>query len=296
MILKDLDPFQCTDRIQIAGRKAEEQMAFYLRRYFKSANNIYVINGLKIRLNGETAQIDHLVIHAGGLVIIESKSISEAVSITKDGQWIREYCGTQRGMMSPIIQAEMQGMVLADLIGLLTPSDVGYLAKDIVTLVAISDHGIIKWPEDGALAGVKKAEQICGEIIALAKDSYTADSELISHDEMLVRITPESWSHSGIVTRGWWALIMGGFLVDCSSVHDVVKQETQNSEDASIFEHEFYRMVWKKNMAAGLGEVDSKLRENLNRRLARLRLETAQARPVSISINRKSQIGIDHRQ
>jgi hypothetical protein len=36
MIRKELDPFEDTDRYAVAGRKAEEKMAFYLKRYFAS--------------------------------------------------------------------------------------------------------------------------------------------------------------------------------------------------------------------------------------------------------------------
>lgn len=35
MILKELDPFSSADVLEKAGRQAEEQMAFYLRRAFK---------------------------------------------------------------------------------------------------------------------------------------------------------------------------------------------------------------------------------------------------------------------
>ena len=52
MIVKELDPFQPTDRFEKAGREAEEQMAFYLRRAFKDEAKVRVFNGLRFVRDG----------------------------------------------------------------------------------------------------------------------------------------------------------------------------------------------------------------------------------------------------
>ena len=40
MIRKELDPFEGSGKLELAGRKAEEQMAFYLRRFFGSSVDV----------------------------------------------------------------------------------------------------------------------------------------------------------------------------------------------------------------------------------------------------------------
>lgn len=85
MILKELDPFHGTEPFELAGRRAEEQMAFYLRRQFGDFENVYVINGLRLERKGDACQIDHLIVHPYGFIIIESKSVTTEVSIDAKG-------------------------------------------------------------------------------------------------------------------------------------------------------------------------------------------------------------------
>lgn len=48
MIVKQLDSFIPQDRFAKAGKEAEEQMSFYLRRAFADDKNIYVFNDLRL--------------------------------------------------------------------------------------------------------------------------------------------------------------------------------------------------------------------------------------------------------
>lgn len=116
MIFKELEPFSGQDKFQIAGRKAEEQMAHYLRRFFGSSADVDILNYLRINLGGEVAQMDHLVLHPYGLVIVESKSVAGSVQIKEDGQWIRWFNKQPQGMRSPVTQAKMQVMLLKELL------------------------------------------------------------------------------------------------------------------------------------------------------------------------------------
>ncbi len=75
MILKDKTPQNLTSVTAKAGYKQEQDVAFFLRRAFKDHPQVFVINDYKFSFNGETAQIDHLVIYPYGFVLIESKSI-----------------------------------------------------------------------------------------------------------------------------------------------------------------------------------------------------------------------------
>lgn len=95
-----------------AGDNQEKDVAFYLRRSFKDDPQILVINDLNIHHEGEKAQIDHLVIHRKGFVIIESKSIYGEVKVNAQGEWSRSYKGKWSGMPSPLIQAKIQKKLL----------------------------------------------------------------------------------------------------------------------------------------------------------------------------------------
>lgn len=177
MIAKELDPFYSTDKFQVAGRKAEEQMAFYLRRYFATEEDIYVINGLKIFANGESAQFDHLIVHPNGLIIIESKSVASKITVTADNQWIREYGDKSSGMKSPIIQAEMQKMIFGEFAKSLNQMPKTFLGDNIQLLISISDHGIINWSDRLPISNVLKADQICKAAIAIIENSALGKTE-----------------------------------------------------------------------------------------------------------------------
>lgn len=160
MILKELDSFDGQGKMEVAGRRAEEQMAFYLRRFFASSGDVDVLNYLRIDLSGEVAQMDHLVLHPYGLLIVESKSVSDSVQITDDGQWKRWFNRKPSGMPSPITQAKMQAALLKELLEKTVRQKGFFDQVRLDVLVAISDRGTIQWPASGALPEVCKADQV----------------------------------------------------------------------------------------------------------------------------------------
>ncbi len=160
MIRKELDAFDGSGKFELSGRKAEEQMAFYLRRFFGSSADVDVLNYLRIDLNGEVAQMDHLVLHPFGLLIVESKSVSDGVQITDDGQWMRWFNRKPSGMPSPITQAQLQAKLLKELLDGSVKQKGFFDQVRLDVLVAISDSGTITWPKSGALPEVCKADQV----------------------------------------------------------------------------------------------------------------------------------------
>ena len=135
-------------------------MAFYLRRFFGSSADVDVLNYLRVDLNGEVAQMDHLVLHPFGLLIVESKSVSDGVQITDDGQWMRWFNRKPSGMASPITQAQLQGKLLKELLEKTVKQKGFFDLVRLDVLVAISDSGTITWPKSGALPEVCKADQV----------------------------------------------------------------------------------------------------------------------------------------
>jgi len=116
MILKDMDVTVAKSASTKAGIKQERDVAFYLRRAFKDAPQIFVFNDFKFTYNKETAQIDHLILYRFGFLLIESKSITGNVSVNKQEEWSRSYRGNWQGMPSPIQQVQLQAQLLKDLL------------------------------------------------------------------------------------------------------------------------------------------------------------------------------------
>lgn len=154
MIVKSLDPFVPTNAREAAGQKAEQEMAFYLRRAFKDSPEFWVFNGLRFVFGEETAQIDHLVLHRYGVIIIESKSVTTRVQVNEHGEWTRGTGASARGIPSPVLQARRQGEFLkrylnahaADLLGKVLGLQRRFGGMSVDILVAVSDRGIIVRP------------------------------------------------------------------------------------------------------------------------------------------------------
>ena len=153
MIAKDKTTPVPTDKYGRAGHDAEMQMAFYLRRAFAESPDIYVFNDLRLERNGEVAQIDHLVFHRFGFLIIESKSVVGTMTVNEKGEFARTFDGYPRGMPSPIRQAQLQAELLGKLLNdhkeslrrkVFLGLWQGYFGDErFRVLVAISDTGVI---------------------------------------------------------------------------------------------------------------------------------------------------------
>jgi hypothetical protein len=176
VILKGLDPFISEDKFEKAGRIAEEQLAFYLRRAFAEDKDILVFNNLRFEKDNDVAQIDHLILHKYGMIIIESKSVTTKVEINEREEWIRWFDNTSKGMPSPIQQAKRQGEFLRKYLnqnasallgkvffGVMGPQ-AGFRTMPLDVIVAISDSGIVKRSKSVSLEEVCKADQVSDRV------------------------------------------------------------------------------------------------------------------------------------
>lgn len=179
MIFKELDSFVSDDKFAKAGRAAEEQMAFYLKRFFGDDPDLLVLNGIRLEANGDAAQVDHLIIHSHGLAVVESKSVHGKVQIKEDGQWIRWYANQSRGMASPITQARLQEKFFRSVLGKAARNEDLFARLPIDLFIAISDQGVILWPPSGPVTGVCKADQIPDKIIESYQSKVKAGGNLV---------------------------------------------------------------------------------------------------------------------
>jgi hypothetical protein len=184
MILKEKDAYSGNDERGYYGHKQEQDVAFHLRREFGDSEQIRIIHDLVIEHGGERAQIDHLVIHPYGFIIIESKSIVGEVQVNAEGEWSRSYKGNWSGMPSPIRQAELQKDLLhsllsnnlARLLGKLLGIQTKLGGRDWRTLCAVSSTAILhrqKMPR-GVADKVVKTEFVAGKVKEIIGNGVSA--------------------------------------------------------------------------------------------------------------------------
>lgn len=139
------------DILREAGKRHESDVDFHLHRGLANEKNVYLFKDLKFVLGGEVAQIDHLILHKYGFILIESKSVYGEVAVNSNQEWSRSFKGKWYGIPSPIAQAEAQAEILKrvlqnnaeDLLGTLLGIRKGFGGRNYDFLVAISSSAII---------------------------------------------------------------------------------------------------------------------------------------------------------
>mgnify|MGYP000184983160 FL=1 len=229
MILKDKDQLpETSNKRLLAGDHQEKNVAFYLRRAFKDRDDVLVINDLRIVHNGETAQIDHLVITELGFCLVESKSIKATVKINKEGEWTRVYAGNLKGIPSPIKQVELQEKLLRDLLaenkskilGKVLGMQQGFGGRKWVTICAISSDAVIdrKYLPKELNERVMKSEFISDWV-----DKNIAMKQGVGKKLRAITSTP-LFTQSELLS-------IGEFLL---SQHTPVKTQESNQKESSI--------------------------------------------------------------
>ena len=187
MIIKELENIEPTDKFGKAGFYAESQLAFYLRRAFKDDSQIFIFNNLRLEKAGDACQIDHLVLHRYGTIVIESKSVTTRVEVNERGEWKREFNNSWQGMPSPILQAQRQGIFLKNYLEanvetllnkILFGRQAHFTKMPVDVLIAISDSGIIDRPKNDKLNMVCKADQIAEKIQTILAEYRKKDGLL----------------------------------------------------------------------------------------------------------------------
>ena len=219
MIVKDLDLFTEKGKAHVAGRKAEEQMAFYLKRAFEQDDKVRVFNSVRLETGDEAAQIDHLVLHPHGFVLIESKSVTGKIAVNDHNEWVRVYGSRRTGMPSPILQAERQAAFLRaylethteQLLDKTFGKQTTFTAVATDVLVAVSDQGVIQRPKKLALPELLKADQVAPKVNELIRGhrqanglfnlNFSRTGRTLS-DKELARLTAFLRSHHRPLEKG----------------------------------------------------------------------------------------------
>ena len=231
MIIKELDQFYGKTSWDFSGRKAEEDMAFYLKRRFHDNEELFVINNLRFAWLDSHVQIDHLVLCRYGAIIIESKSVRNKVKYEGE-QWFRLWDNHWIGMKNPVLQAKEQGNALKELLRqnyktLLDKFMFGLIQKGFGNLpiqcfVAISDTGILIPPKKNDLYSeqVFKAEAITNKIEAYYEN--------LKHMNSVFSKKYEPWDMSKEELQRVISFLLSVHIPN--TPYDILPQETEEEE------------------------------------------------------------------
>lgn len=93
---------------QLAGQRMEADVAYYLSLLRTKHPKVHFFHDLRFTNGEHSVQIDHLVLHPHGFILIESKSVYGEVKVNKQGEWSRSYKGEWIGIRSPAKQLDVQ--------------------------------------------------------------------------------------------------------------------------------------------------------------------------------------------
>lgn len=92
----------------VTGQRGEREVAYFLNHHYRDADRSLVIHDLRIAVDGEVAQIDHLVINRflRTAIVIESKSYRAKLQCNAVGEWTAWYGRKAVPIASPVQQAK----------------------------------------------------------------------------------------------------------------------------------------------------------------------------------------------
>ena len=98
------------------GYRAEKENAYYLNFEFEDSKNIIVLHDLRLKHQGYTAQIDHILISRSWITLLESKSFTGKLTIKNDGSLHVQYPKNFKTFPNPVEQNERHKKIIESLI------------------------------------------------------------------------------------------------------------------------------------------------------------------------------------
>lgn len=159
------------------GLQGERDAAFYIDAEFRDAQNHVVLHDLRFVVDGEVAQIDHLIIHRSlRFYLLETKCFNGEVRINAQGEFsVRYGQGREYGIPSPLEQSRRHERVLARLLDKLEINGRAGFKPTFHHAVLLHPKAIIHRPPEKALdtSHVIKADQIGSWRAAYAEKNLT---------------------------------------------------------------------------------------------------------------------------
>ena len=152
-------------RILRAGIKGEQEAAYLIDFSRKDSRHTNVIHDLRLEIDGQVAQIDHLVINQVlYCYVLETKHFSSGFKITEEGEFLRwnDYRKCYEGMPSPLAQNERHLAVLRKAFERIEmPTRLGIrLPITFFPLVLVSQNARIDRPKRFDTSRIVKADML----------------------------------------------------------------------------------------------------------------------------------------
>lgn len=99
------------------GMRGEKNAAHYLDNYLGSSKNFMLIHDLRINVDGEVAQIDHLLVGRAFFILLETKTFGGDIVVNERGEFSVQYPGERSyDIPSPLEQSRRHENVLQKLL------------------------------------------------------------------------------------------------------------------------------------------------------------------------------------
>ena len=200
-----------------SGMAGEKEAAYNIDFHYADSKNWMVIHDLRLEHQGQSAQIDHLLINRFmEIYVCESKRFGEGIAINEHGEFSAYYQGKPHGIPSPIEQNERHIKLLNKLCNdgaIELPLRLGLKIKPkFYSLILIANGARISRPKNGkAVQGLDR---------------------IIKNEQVFKKI------HKDIGDEN--------LLTSVTSVTKIVSQETlQNFAQALAGLHQPLQMDWK---------------------------------------------------
>lgn len=144
------------------GIQGERDSAYYLDQYFKGGENHVVLHDMRFVVDGDVAQIDHLIINRGfGMYLVETKNYAGSLTINDHGEFTAEYDDDRFGIPSPIEQSRRHERILKRLLSTLGIANRTGAPLSCYHVVMLHPKAIIQRPPAKAFdtSNVIKADQ-----------------------------------------------------------------------------------------------------------------------------------------
>lgn len=130
------------------GVQGEKDAAYYLDSHFKDGRNHVVMHDLRFVVDGQVAQIDHLVLNRmGHMYLIETKNFSGNVDVNEHGEFSVQYGRERFGIPSPLEQSRRHEPILIKLLEQLELSGRVDKRPDFHHVVMLHPKAIINRPD-----------------------------------------------------------------------------------------------------------------------------------------------------
>ena len=159
MILKELDPFR-GNPAEVASRIEADKLAYYLRRYFRRSREVDVLNGVRVLSGSSMAEVDHLLLHGHGMLVLLRESSQGGLKIDLEGQWFRGGGDRWTPMASPITHAYVQGLLLKSQMDRRVNQRGFFDQIELDVLIVLDDACQMNWPSSGPLAEVCRRDDL----------------------------------------------------------------------------------------------------------------------------------------